>query len=272
MLGSIKTRFQKGQSGNPKGTTLKGAGATLTGLARTMLERPVERPDAGQQTTRLVEYVSDVVRRADAGDLKCRMFLLQCIDRGDRRKATARRNAKRTENEDLRKFEQEQAAEISPEIGPLPPETLAEQAVPVSPTTSRRVEPSARTAPSFKETSFKAPSSTATPSKPAPFDASTLRRDPLSGRLVKPDGATMSAEEEALLANPYWPHVSPHLKKEEQSDAFAGLNAGNSAGPKSPAAAGQVFDFKQNPGGEKFSQKEPPPIPDSGTAPQRRQA
>lgn len=236
----IKTRFKKGQSGNPKGSSVKGAGATLTGLARTMLERPVERADAGQQTTRLVEYVSDIVRRADSGDLKCRMFLLQCIDRGDRRKLTAQRNAKKSKNEDLRKFEQEKATEISPEMGPLTPETIAEQAVPVSPTTARRVEPivPARIAPPFN-----APS----------FDSSALRRDPRTGHLLLPDGGTMSPEEEERLANPYWPNISPHLKKEEQSDAYAGLNAGSCAGQKTPAAAGQASDSKHNFGDEKFS-------------------
>jgi hypothetical protein len=48
----IKTRWQKGQSGNPTGRRITGAGATLTGLARTMLERPVERPGGGEPVTR----------------------------------------------------------------------------------------------------------------------------------------------------------------------------------------------------------------------------
>jgi hypothetical protein len=66
----IKTRWKKGQSGNPKGRSLPAAGATLTGLARLMMEQPVERSDAGGRNTRLAEYMLDIVRRADAARLR----------------------------------------------------------------------------------------------------------------------------------------------------------------------------------------------------------
>jgi hypothetical protein len=244
----IKTRWKKGQSGNPTGRRLPGAGDTLTGLVRTMMEQPVEHGD-GARRTRLAEYTLDIVRRADAGDIKCRMHLLRIIDRGDRRKQSAQRNAKKAKTDDLREFEQAKAAEISPTM----PAEMAETELvnTVSPTVLPRVE------------------TIISPRKSPSIDASALRRDPRTGHLQLPDGNTMSPEEEERLANPYWPHISPHLKKPEGSDAYAGLNAGNSAGQESPAAAAQLFDSKHNSGSEKFSQKEQLPIPDSGAAPQR---
>jgi hypothetical protein len=71
------TRWQKGQSGNPKGRPRKqrgpsrpqsltsGTGVTPTFLARLMIERPVERADGlGGTRTRLAEYMYDIVERA----------------------------------------------------------------------------------------------------------------------------------------------------------------------------------------------------------------
>ena len=57
--------------------------------------------------------MTDFVRRADAGDLKCRMYLVKAVERGDRRKEIAQRNAKKAKTEELRKFEEAKAEEIS---------------------------------------------------------------------------------------------------------------------------------------------------------------
>src|SRR6204780_4098974 len=107
----IRTRWKKGQSGNPQGRPrLCGAGLTLTALARTLMERPVEGAD-GERHTRLTEYMIDVVRCADAGDMKCRLFLLRAVERGDRGRENARRNARKAKSGALRKFEEAMADE-----------------------------------------------------------------------------------------------------------------------------------------------------------------
>jgi Family of unknown function (DUF5681) len=233
----FKTRWKKGQSGNPEGRPrLSGAGLTLTALARTMMERPVEGVDGGRRT-RLAEYMFDVVRRADAGDLKCRMFLLKRIDDGDRRREAAQRNAKKAKSEELRKFEEAKADEISTSVAPLTPEQEEEQLVKdVRPTTPPR-KPTATPAHASSE---------APPRKTQTEDASLYRRD-ADGHLVTPEGRILSPEEEHRLANPYWPHVSPHLKK-------APL-AGTSPGHESPVPESQVVDSARNCGSEKFSRK-----------------
>jgi hypothetical protein len=107
-----------------------------------MMERPVEGAEG--RTTRLVAYMTDIVRRADDGDLKCRMFLLREVGRGDRRKETAQRNAKRAKTEELRKFEEEKADEISSPVAPLKPDVEDAQTVTVSPTAPPKPDPRAR--------------------------------------------------------------------------------------------------------------------------------
>jgi len=237
----IKTRWKKGQSGNPQGRPrLRGAGLTLTALARTLMERPVEGVD-GERHTRLTEYMIDVVRCADAGDRQCRMFLLKAVERGDRRRENAQRNAKKAKSEVLRKFEEAKADEISTPMPPLSPETEEEQTAKVNPTAPPRrpAATPAHTPPA------------AAPRKTQPEDASTYRRDPLNGNLVTPEGRVLSPEEEERLANPYWPHISPHLKKAPS----AGTSPGDSAGRESPVRESQVFDFARDFGSEKFSRK-----------------
>jgi hypothetical protein len=265
----IKTRWKKGQSGNPQGRPrLRGAGLTLTALARTMMERPVEGAD-GERHTRLTEYMIDVVRCADAGDRQCRMFLLKAVDRGDRRRENAQRNAKKAKSEELRKFEETKADEISVPMPPLSPETEEEQTAKVSPTASAFAEASAgephspakpwrsRAAPPRRPAATPAHTPPAytppagAPRKTQPDDASTYRRDPLSGNLVTPEGRVLSPEEEERLANPYWPHVSPHLKKAPS----AGTSPGDSAGRESPVRESQAFDSARDFGSEKFSRK-----------------
>ena len=238
----VKTRWKKGQSGNPEGRPrLRGAGLTLTALARTMMERPVEGVN-GERHTRMTEYMIDVVRCADAGDLKCRMFLLKAVERGDRRREIAQRNAKKAKSEELRKFEEAKADEISAPMPPLEPEVEDEQVV-------KDVRP---TAPPRKPTATPAREQPAAASRKAPpEDASTYRRDPGTGRLVTPEGRVLSPEEEERLANPYWPHISPHLKKAPS----AGTSPGDSAGRESPVRESQVFDFAKDFGSEKFSRK-----------------
>src|ERR1700733_11114455 len=186
-----KTRWKKGQSGNPQGRPrLRGAGLTLTALARTLMERPVEGMD-GERHTRLTEYLIDVVRCADAGDMKCRMFLLRAIDQGDRRRENAQRNAKKANSEALRKFEEAKADEISMPMPPLEPEVEDEQVVKdVRPTAPPR-KPTATPASAFARASVDEPHSPAkhwrsraarAPSEAAPQntpaeDASLYRRD-----------------------------------------------------------------------------------------------
>jgi hypothetical protein len=249
----IRTRWKKGQSGNPQGRPrLRGAGLTLTALARTLMERPVEGAD-GERHTRMTEYMIDVVRCADAGDRKCRMFLLNAVERGDRRRENAQRNAKKAKSHELRKFEEAKADEISVPMPPLEPEVEDAQTVKdVRPTPPPR-KPTATPASACAEASADEPHSPAARAQPAaaprktpPDDPSTYRRDP-DGRLVTPEGRVLSPEEEHRLANPYWPHISPHLKKAP--------SAGNSAGPESPVPKNQAVDSERDFGRENFSPK-----------------
>jgi hypothetical protein len=238
----IKTRWKKGQSGNPKGR-LKGSGDTVTWLARTLLERPIQSSESGARVTRLAEYMSDLVRRADAGDVKCRMFLIKAVERGDRRKEMARRNAKKAKSEELRQFEEEMAAEISTPIPPLAPEVEEELTV----------KPASPAASASAKTSADAPKGPAR----SRADASTLQRNPLNGRLVTPEGRELSWEEEERLLYPTWPHISPHLKKEDRAGVTAGGGAGESAGLKTPAQEGQAVDSTKDFDSEKISPENP---------------
>jgi hypothetical protein len=239
----VKTRWKKGQSGNLKGR-LPAAGYTLTGLARLMMEQPVQGAATGERRTRLSEYMLDIVRRADAGDLKCRMFLLKAIDRGDGRKLTAQRNAKKAKTDELREFEAAKADEISPE--PLDVAIETELVNTVSPT----VPPRATNVSSPKK---------ALPQRDSLLASSaTLRRDPHTGNLLSPEGRVLSPEEEEQLLYPAWPHISPHLGKVP----FAGDKAGDLAGPESPDAKSQAIDSSQEFSREKISQEFPLPGPD----------
>ena len=235
----IKTRFQKGQSGNPQGR-LPAAGYTLTGLARLMMEQPVQGSATGERQTRFAAYMLDIIRRADGGDLKCRMFLLKAIDRGDGRKTTAQRNAKKAKTEALREFETAKAREISPE--PIAAAMDTEYVSTVSPTVPLR-------------TTNVLPPKNASPQKDSLLaSAATFRRDPQTGQLMAPDGRVLSREEEDLLLFPDWPHVSPHLK----TAPLAGPSAGDSAGPESPDAKTQAIDSTKEFGHEKISPENRP--------------
>src|ERR1700733_14645376 len=261
----FKTRWKKGQSGNPQGRPrLRGAGLTLTALARTLMERPVEGAD-GERHTRLTEYMIDVVRCADAGDRKCRMFLLNAVERGDRRRENAQRNAKKANSEALRKFEEAKADEISMPMPPLEPEVEDEQVVkdvrstapPRRPTASACAEASADEphSPAKPWRSRAAHEQPAAEPKRTPSDDASLYRRDANGNLVTPEGRVLSPEEVNRLTNPYWPHVSPHLKKEERGSAHAGFQAGDSAGPESPVPESQAVDSAGEFGSENFSRK-----------------
>jgi hypothetical protein len=261
----IKTRWKKGQSGNPKGR-LAGSGNTVTWLARMLLERPVRSSDSGERITRLAEYMGDFVRRADAGDVKCRMWLVKAVERGDRRKEVAQRNAKKAKSEELRKFEEETAKEISTPMPPLAPEVQDDYVAAASPTAPAAAKASADKPqrPSTSQASSQrdaarafADASTNGPHGPAGrsrADASTFQRNPLNGRLVTPEGREMSWEEEERLLYSSWPHISPHLKTAPP----AGPPAGDSAGPESPAPESQGVDYKGEFDAEDFLQGTPP--------------
>lgn len=235
----IKTRWKKGQSGNSKGR-LPAAGYTLTGLARLMMEQPVHGAATGERQTRFAQYMLDIVQRADGGDLKCRMFLLKAIDRGDGRKTTAQRNARKAKTDEVRAFETAKAEEISPE--PIDEALDTEMVGTVTPTVPRRA------------TNILAPKKTAPQRDALQASAATLRRDPVTGQLLSPEGRALSREEEERLLYPDWPHVSPHLKKAP----LAGASAGDWAGPKSSDAKDQAVDSAEEFGAEKISQENPP--------------
>jgi hypothetical protein len=250
---SENARWKKGQSGNPKGRprSLPGAGLTLTGLARTMMERPVESGHG--RRTRLADYMIDVVARADAGDIKCRIFLLQLIDRGDRRKESAQRNAKKAKSEDVRKFEEAKANEISSPMPPLPPDVEDAYVAHVSPTAPQRA------------THISGPSKAAThkaPSRESSLaSAAMFRRDPATGHLVTPEGRVLSPAEEDQLLYPAWPHISPHLTKTPVS----ATSAGDLSGRKSSVPDSQAVDSTGNSVSEKISQENPLETPRKGT-------
>jgi hypothetical protein len=208
---AISTRWQKGQSGNPKGRPRKqrgpsrpqsatsGSGRTPTWLARLMIERPVERADGlGGTRTRLAEYMYDIVERADAGDLKCRMFLIRYVDRGDRRRLAALRNAEKAKTRALRELESAGGARDfgnadgagrngrPPRQDDLPDQAFAG---------SDHGRSQARAVRSTRRRS------------------GAIRAQ---GHLLDANGNALSREAEDRLRYPDWPHISPHLRKEER--------------------------------------------------------
>jgi len=79
-----KTRWKKGQSGNPRGRPLKGV--TLPYAAREMMDQPMRCEVDGQVyvMSRLERTLLEIIKRSDAGDLACSRFLLEQMSRWDR--------------------------------------------------------------------------------------------------------------------------------------------------------------------------------------------
>ena len=195
------------------------------------LERPVRGSDTGERITRLAEYMTDFVRRADAGDLKCRMYLVKAVERGDRRKEVAQRNAKKAKSEELRKFEEATAEGISTPMPPLEPDVEeATEVKSVRPTAAARADSGRRAA-----APGKSPRARQGIAKDAPLfhpptrnpgerqqpaeaarsrvDASALERNPRQrapGDAGRPRAVVGRGTAAAL---PDWPHISPHVEK-----------------------------------------------------------
>ncbi len=86
-----KTRWKKGQSGNPRGRPLKGV--TLPYAAREMMDQPMRCEVNGQVyvMSRLERTLLEIIKRSDEGDLACSRFLLEQMSRWDRATAVAAR-------------------------------------------------------------------------------------------------------------------------------------------------------------------------------------
>lgn len=79
-----KTRWKKGQSGNPHGRPRKGV--TLPYAAREMMDQPMRCEVNGQVyvMSRLERTLLEIIKRSDDGDLACSRFLLEQMSRWDR--------------------------------------------------------------------------------------------------------------------------------------------------------------------------------------------
>ena len=88
---SVKTRWQKGQSGNPRGRPRKGV--TLPYAAREMMDQPLRCEVNGEVIvmSRLERILLEIITRSDAGDLACSRFLLEQMSRWDRAAEVAAR-------------------------------------------------------------------------------------------------------------------------------------------------------------------------------------
>jgi hypothetical protein len=86
-----KTRWKKGQSGNPRGRPLKGV--TLPYAAREMMDQPLRCEVDGKVyvMSRLERTLLEIIKRSDEGDLACSRFLLEQMSRWDRAQAVAAR-------------------------------------------------------------------------------------------------------------------------------------------------------------------------------------
>src|ERR1700683_3303781 len=87
----VKTRWKKGQSGNPHGRPRKGV--TLPYAAREMMDQPLRYEVNGQVyvMSRLERTLLEIIKRSDEGDLACSRFLLEQMSRWDRAQAAAAR-------------------------------------------------------------------------------------------------------------------------------------------------------------------------------------
>jgi hypothetical protein len=87
----VKTRWKKGQSGNPRGRPLKGV--TLPYAARQMMDQPMRYETNGEViiVSRLERTLLEIIKRSDEGDLACMRFLLEQMSRWDRAAVIAAR-------------------------------------------------------------------------------------------------------------------------------------------------------------------------------------
>ena len=92
----VKTRWKKGQSGNPRGRPRKGV--TLPYAARQMMDQPMRYEANGEViiVSRLERTLLEIIKRADEGDLACMRFLLEQMSRWDREAAIAARPPRET--------------------------------------------------------------------------------------------------------------------------------------------------------------------------------
>src|SRR5580704_7683124 len=80
----VKTRWKKGQSGNPHGRPRKGV--TLPYAAREMMDQPMRCEVNGKVyvLSRLERTMLEIIKRADEGDFACMRYLLEQMSRWDR--------------------------------------------------------------------------------------------------------------------------------------------------------------------------------------------
>ncbi len=92
----VKTRWKKGQSGNPHGRPRKGV--TLPYAAREMMDQPMRCEVNGQVyvLSRLERTLLEIIKRSDEGDLACSRFLPEQMSRWDRAVAAAARPPRET--------------------------------------------------------------------------------------------------------------------------------------------------------------------------------
>jgi hypothetical protein len=98
MSNGKRTRWKKGQSGNPRGRPRKapGTGAPAPWLMRQMMDQPVTCVENGEvrQITRLVDLTAKICEKADNGDLAAMRIMLDYSTRFDRATEAAMRPPK----------------------------------------------------------------------------------------------------------------------------------------------------------------------------------